>query len=420
MPHRLTRSEPARAAIPEIAPGLAQLWFDPSEVTPQVVQALASHVSRTIHRLRRLSSLDFVTPFEVVLDARQLVPVAYPSLALPRIVLPVNPRTLPPGEDLSPEVVHELAHLLLFASSSPFFSEGWAVACSYLLSPSTYFPFSLRDDAPSLHHLLAEQPEGMRTLVQELRPHGAWGDLRIREMPDESNRLAYARAGSFVLHLIEERGVSAFTRLLQALRDDPRLLEEVACERLYGCGLVELEAEWRSRLERMRPAPVSRPRGGSPLFHSSDSDWELCTDGLSQGHVTSLGPSCEDGVALSGRVGIEVALPFISLMRFLRRDRSPMNLRGQAGLRFEARGDGKAYQICLATQRAQQPGAEFIHLLATHPEWTCHEVPFSRFHRFVSDRCGWTGEDVLALYLRVFGYRGQDIHLEIRKLELYS
>lgn len=408
-------------------PGLARLCFDPSEVSPARARVLASSIGRTIQALRDWSSLEFARPFDVVLDARQWVPMAYPLLKCPRLVLSPTAVGKASGEEFSPDLVHELAHLLLFAPGSPFLSEGWAVACAYLLSPgSAYFPLSPRDDAPTLHHLLAEQPGVIPALREELWPHGSWGALRIREMPTERNRLAYARAGSFVLHLIEERGLESFTKLLQALAHEPDLLEECAFERLYDCPLSELEAGWRNKLDRVRPSWAARNQPGagsaSALFRVSEaSGWMLSTDGASHGRfaVTSTRDAAEE-IALSGRMAAEVAGPFVMLTRFPRRDRTPVDVRGHAGLRFDARGDGKVYQLCFATERARSPGGEFIHLLETHSDWTRYELPFSRFHRFVHDRHGWSGRDVLALHVRAFGYGGQEFHFDIRGLELWT
>jgi complex I intermediate-associated protein 30 (CIA30) len=417
----------ARIDIPGVTPGLARLCFEPSEVSPSEARGLASTIGRTLQALRDWSSLEFARPFDVVLDVRSWVPLAQPLLPRPRIVLSPKAVGQASDEELSPDLMHELSHLLLFAPGSPFLSEGWAVACAYLLSPgAAYFPLSPRDDAPTLHHLLAEHPEGMRALSEDLQPHGSWGELRIREMPSERNRLAYARAGSFVLHLIEQRGLEPFTKLLRALVHEPGLLEEWAFERFYDCPLSELEVSWRDRLDRARPsrAARNRPEAGaaSALFLASEaSDWMLSTDGASRGGftVTSTREAAEE-VELSGRLAAEVAGPFVMLTRFPRRDGTPVDVRGHTGLCFEARGDGKIYQLCFATERARCPGEEFIHLLETRSEWTHYELPFSRFHRFVRDRHGWTGRDVLALYVRAFGYGGQAFRFGIRGLELWT
>lgn len=398
--------------------------YAPSSVAlrPEQARSVADHCDRILERMTTWSGLAPIPQVQVMIDPGRGTPAAYLATDVPVILVPLRTVEQLDGDDLQPDLVHEFAHVLLFAPRSAFLAEGWAVACSYALSRATYFPFPMSADAPTLHRAVALQPGPAWRLGDYFQNGSSCGDLVVHTVPNEANRLAYGRAGAFVQYLLAEHGVPTFAGMVRAFNDDPAATEESVLARFYGGSLEEIEARWRARCDI--PAvhgPVDDPPAapGSCVPISGFTGWMLFTDQVLQGNSdASLGPE-GDGFVLEGKIGNRGTILFVEASRFLYGQPSPTELRPCAGLRFEARGDGKNYQIAIATEAAWEPGKEFMYLLATRPEWTHHEIPFAQFHRFMATEGRLCGEQIVALHVRAFGYRNQAVRLAMRGIEFY-
>ena len=246
-----------------------------------------------------------------------------------------------------------------------------------------------------------------------------YDNLLVREAPCEAHRLAYGRAGSFVLHLIAREGVERFVCVMRSLAGDDSLLEEVALAQGYGQSLADLEEDWRQSCPGT-PGPIpSRPNvaGRAPEQIPLTGAWTLETDHTIRGNSTGTLQEEQGLLSLSGQMGTHGTYQFVSAQRYLREDRTCTDVSALRSLRFETRGDGKNYQLWLATAAASQPGKEFLYFFSAPEQWTRVEVPFTHLQRFASDDVPWTGRELISLGFRAFGYRSQSIHFSIRCLE---
>jgi hypothetical protein len=195
--------------------------------------AVAGPISAAVAALERWSGLAMRGPFDVVLDEAETTPIAAPLLARPLLRMPA-------GNDGSvlrrAELIHELAHLLRFSARSPFLSEGFAVAAGCCLAEDTRFPFEVREPA-ELHRRAREGEPGPLSLRDYFRGGARLADLALRDLPSEGQRLAYARAGSFAVHLIAVGGPARFASMLDALRA-PDLSEARAIEARWDSAIA--------------------------------------------------------------------------------------------------------------------------------------------------------------------------------------
>ena len=389
------------------------LYHD-DQVEHAALERVAREMEAAIEALQRLSGLIVRRPVHLVLDASCSIPRSYPLNTSPLIMLPGDQA---PGNTswVAGDLVHELAHILLFAPRSRLLSEGWAVACAYLLTTDNRFPLAV-SGANAFHEATFQISDGLdQTLDDYMEGRPRRQDLLVSDAPHQGNQLAYAQAGSFVLHLIESHGIQHFIRAVQILEGEPRLTEEQALQEVYGHTLRELEAEWRQRF--YRPSADGQPARPAPL-QLSDT-WTLLTDRVLQGDSVATVIKQDGALVVSGRMGSTGPLQIVSLHRSLSQDGACFDASMYTGIRFEARGDGKNYHVWLSTQAANQPGKEFMYFFATSVSWQQHEVLFARFQCFTNPPPVWTGKDVMAIGVRAFGYASQSIEIGIRAVELY-
>jgi hypothetical protein len=181
------------------------------------------------------------TPFDVTLDPDRLVPCAWPAAQPPRLALPSPPVRPCRTADL----VHELAHLVVFVPRALLLSEGMAVASAYLLADDASYP--VPGGAPALQAYALGQPgPPLRDLAED---GGAHHHLRVTGRPVRANRIAYARAGAFALHLAEEHGARRLIDVLDRLSREPGLSEEAALHDAFGSPLDALEDGWLAARE---------------------------------------------------------------------------------------------------------------------------------------------------------------------------
>ncbi|HEX2573867.1 MAG TPA: CIA30 family protein [Polyangia bacterium] len=402
----------------------------------QPAQAIGTQLERIVTAMEHWSASPLGRAFDALVIDQQPTPVSYvdgqpPFIVIPRLLV----MELPEG-DLQADLVHEVAHMLLFAERSLFLSEGWAVACGYALSRSTYFPFPLGAEAPTLHHRVAAYPGDGWCVRDYLQGGRLREDLAVHSLPNESNRLAYARAGSFVQHLMAEHGVPRFVGVMRTVAQDPGLTDQDAIERTYERSIEDLERQWRERCGIPLAASGSSagPSGGSEKETAASAParriipvadptaWGLMTDQVLRGvpgNSTATLTTDADGFAIEGQMGTKGAFQFVTVSRFLYKDPAAAELVGTTGLRFEARGDGKNYQICIPTMQCWEPGKEFLYLLGTADEWKLYEVPFTHFHRMTKDDAKIVGEQIVGVHFRAFGYRNQPIRLAVRGVAFY-
>lgn len=398
----------------------------------QTAQTMGTQLDRIVDAMEQWSASSLGRPFNALVIDQQPTPVSYVDGQPPFIVIPRLLVTELPAGDLQADLVHEVAHMLLFAERSLFLSEGWAVACGYALSQSTYFPFPLGAEAPTIHHRVAAYPGAGWCVKDYLQGGRLREDLAVHFLPNEANRLAYARAGSFVQHLMAEHGVPRFVGLMKAVAQDPGLTDEAALERIYETSIADLERRWRERcgIPLETSAPSSEPAEGQgastpdrPIIPVADpTGWGLMTDQVLRGvpgNSTATMSIDADGFSIEGQMGTKGAFQFVTVSRFLYKNPAAAELVGTTGLRFEARGDGKNYQICIPTMQCWEPGKEFLYLLGTKDEWTLYEVPFAHFHRMTKDDAKIVGEQIVGVHFRAFGYRNQPIRLAVRGVAFY-
>ena len=383
---------------------------------PAAPATLEPHdVEAALAALHAWTGLQPPGPFDVVLDRCLVVPLAWPTLPRALVILPGGP-----GAVTRADLIHELAHLVLFAPGSLLFSEGWAVACGCMLATDTRFPFTIRGPDELHAHALRATGDTWR-LTDYLRGAARAADLAVQGMPAEHNQLAYARAGSFVCWLVATRGVAQLIQLVRSLSTQSAVPEADAVSQVYGVALESLELQWR---EAVAPAaevgPPAVAADASRPCLAPAGPWLMYTDESVRGNSTGSFTETAGAVRVTGRVGTRGAWQFLAAYRHLRPDRSRVDVTDLRGLRFEARGDGKNYQLWIATEATREPGKEFMYLFSTQDEWMSHEVPFTRLQRFAADELTWTGKQVAALGIRVFGYRGQPVAFEVRHLELYA
>jgi hypothetical protein len=365
--------------------------------------------------LKQWSGLMMSSPFDVWVNPSQVFPVAWPQLQPPLIVLP--PSTGPTAFTRA-DLVHELAHLLLYVPRSRLLSEGWAVAAGYTLATDTRFPFNARTP-DALHARVLEPLQPVWSLRDYLQGGRLYDDLLVREAPSEAHRLAYGRAGSFVLHLIAQEGVERLVRVMQALAGNDLLQEEAALAQGYGRSLADLEEEWRQSYlgaPRLLPSQLAVADRGPERVPLTGA-WTLMTDQAIRGNSTGTLQQEQGLLSISGQMGTRGTYQFVSAQQHLREDGTYVDVSALQRLRFETRGDGKNYQLWLATAEASQPGKEFLYFFSAPEQWTRVEVPFTHLQCFASDNVPWTGRKVLSLGFRAFGYRSQSIHFSIRGLE---
>lgn len=95
----------------------------------------------------------------------------------------------------------------------------------------------------------------------------------------------------------------------------------------------------------------------------------------------------------------------------------PVDVRAYKGVRFELRGDGKAYDLGVNTQNGR-----WIAEVASGSEWATVEVPFSALKRTSGRGAGtgpWTGDDVLEITVDGGRPAGEKMWLEIDNLSFY-
>lgn len=203
--------------------------------------AMGDHVAAAASALAGLWGRGPTAPFDVTLDPARLVPCAWPAARPPRLSLPSPPARPCRKADL----VHELAHLVVFVPRALLLSEGMAVASAYLLAADGSFPVS---GGPQELQAYARAGAGPR--LRDLTEDGESRDhLRAGGRPVRAHRIAYARAGAFVLHLVEERGAHRLIDVLDEMSRQPGLSEEAAVRGAFGDPLDDLEAGWLAARE---------------------------------------------------------------------------------------------------------------------------------------------------------------------------
>jgi hypothetical protein len=361
-------------------------------------------------------------PFVVEISDANVIPLAYPSREPPAIVVPAHALRAYGRASLFADLIHETAHMVWHAPRSPFFSEGLAVAASYALAfADVTFPWRPCNGSV-LHDHVADLADGTG-LDDYLASGRREGDWRIARVPTEPQRVAYARAGSFVTWLLAEHGHARFGRLMDEL--SAGRAERAAFEAAFGAPFAAAEQRWIDFLasrDTRRPAAAATPaQAGADTFDGArwmagETSWILTTDavigGNSSGHLTCDG----DGFELAGQLGERGAFRFLTAARFMRADRAGVSLSAAEGVRFEARGDGQSYQLGVMTEQARAPGEEFMYVFAATEEWQAHRVPFARLTRFSGPAVPWTGQGVMALKLRAFGHRAGAVRVALRGL----
>lgn len=95
----------------------------------------------------------------------------------------------------------------------------------------------------------------------------------------------------------------------------------------------------------------------------------------------------------------------------------PVDVRAYKGVRFELRGDGRAYDLGVNTQNGRWIGE-----VASGAEWRTVEVPFSSLKRTTGRGAGtgpWTGDDVLEITVDGGRGAGEKMWLEIDNVSFY-
>lgn len=357
-----------------------------------------------LRHVERWSNLTCGGPVSVEASAKLAVPWCAPSrrrVFVPEHLLDVE------DSDLYAHLVHESAHLVLFAPSSRLLSEGFAVAASYALAEPTSFPFPTTRPRTPAHRALGAL-RSAPTPSDYTRAGARASDLLVTGLPTHPQRLAYAVAGSFVSWLIARGGIptleSAFS-LLRAGRDEASALREV-----YGESLATLERAWREAVGGSGREDGAAAR--SEWHPPSDTEWQLTTDevvgGDSRGGLERDG----HGFHLGGTLGERGSAQFLTAYRLLRRDRGAEDLSGARAIRFEARGDGKVYQLAVLCGEVQ-PGREPSYCFASTATWQRHVVP-------LNELCAVTGsakvevQRVRVVKFRAIGYRGQPVSLSVK------
>ncbi len=349
-------------------------------------------------------------PYVVEVSTDRLVPVAYADSSPARIILPQRLVASSDRSRLFSDVVHEAAHVVLFCRGSRFLSEGFAVAASCALAGGAGFPCA---SATPVHQLVAELAPAPGVLADYFVRGRNERDWQLADLPHEGTRVAYLIAGSFVSFLLEPQGHERFRTLVA--RVNAGSSEAAALETLWDCSLAALEARWLDFLTSFRGGlrAVQSPNEHEDLPIEA-VEWVLADDSVVGGDSHGTLSARPEGFALMGELGAAGPIQFLTASRFFRRNRGTVSLCARTGVSFEARGDGKNYQLGFMTERAKQPGQEFSYLFATHDDWQAYRVPFARLVRLTGPALSWTGDDVLALKFRAFGYRQQRVQFEVR------
>ena len=349
-------------------------------------------------------------PYVVEVSTDRMVPVAYADSIPARIVLPHRLVTSLDRSRLFADVVHEAAHVVLFCRTSHFLSEGFAVAASVALADGAAFPCA---SAGPIHRQVAELAPAPGVLTNYFARGCNERDWQMADLPHEGTRVAYLIAGSFVGFLLEQDGHERFRALIA--RVNAGSSEAAALEELYASPLVALEARWLDFLTSLRPGlPGIQQASAHDDVPLEGTEWVLADDRVVGGDSHGTLSALPEGFALMGELGAAGPIQFLTASRFLRTNRGAVSLRARSGVSFEARGDGKNYQLGFMTEQAKQPGQEFSYLFATQEDWQAHRVPFARLVRLMGPALSWTGDDVLAVKFRAFGYRRQRVQFEVR------
>jgi hypothetical protein len=378
-------------------------------------------LERVVQRVEDWCGLPLSIRFRVDVREDLTVPRADVSSPLPAILVPA--RLLPEltEEFLHPDLVHEVAHLMLFHPRALWISEGWAVACSYALAPATYFPFQL-EGGKSLHDLVFDSQEPDWSLQEYLHGGSRAQDLVTGVMPHHQNRLAYARVGSFVAFLLEEHGMLKLQQLVQSLKaTTPALTDRQAIQQTYQQSLQELEAAWRQKYAPALPDAKTIDHEATDILEiwNQETAWVVQTDQSIGGTTTADLVLDPNGFQVSGEMGAEGLHTIMMVYRFLHPNREFVDLGSYQGISFKAQGDAKNYQLVAITNQARTPGQEFLYLFQAGADEQEFDIPLKRLQQMLSNGMKWTGQEVIAIGFRLYGYKGQRYALQVSDVKIY-
>lgn len=388
-----------------------------ARIKNEFVEKITQDIERAVDAIESFSGERLTRGFDVVFDPYQLIPLAYPDASPGFIVVSDRAFQIVNEASLNAEIVHELAHLALYTPKSLLVSEGWAVACAHSLSLSVTFPCPSQSGVAALHEFVAEHAAQEFTLENYLNGMPWERHLRGSNAPTEEHRIAYGRAGSFVAFLMATHGMPSFRRVVRVLSEADDIAEQQAFETVYAQSLSSLEAAWRAHWASAAKQKPHVERASHSRITMS-SRWTLVTDAQIGGTSTAEVTPEPGGFLVRGTMGTKGPLQFVDMVQSIHEENRPFDATAFHGLRFEKKGDGKTYHICIATQTSMDPGREFMHMIGTRPEWDSYEVPFSRFHR-ISPGPPWTGKDLVMIRIRAFGYAGSPVMFGVRGVEFY-